>query len=145
MLDQLQEELITAIKAGDKPRMTGLRNIIGKLKASQIDKGEVLTGAESLTILKSAAKQLKESVEQYKKGGRDDLADKELFELSLLDKYLPEQLSQDEVRTTVKNTIKSTGAESMQEIGKVMGAVMKEMAETADGKLVQQIVQEELN
>jgi len=133
------------MKAGDKLRMTGLRNIIGKLKASQIDKGEELTGDESLKILKSAAKQLKESVEQYKKGGRDDLAEKELFELSLLDKYLPEQLSQDEIRTTVKNTIKSTGAESMQEMGKVMGAVMKEMAETADGKLVQQIVQEELN
>ena len=145
MLDQLQEELISAMKAGDKPRMTGLRNIIGKLKASQIDKGEELTGDESLKILKSAAKQLKESVEQYKKGGRDELAEKELFELSLLDKYLPEQLSRDEIRTTVKNTIKSTGAESMQEIGKVMGAVMKEMAETADGKLVQQIVQEELN
>ena len=145
MLDQLQEELISAMKAGDKPRMTGLRNIIGKLKASQIDKGEELTGNESLKILKSAAKQLKESVEQYKKGGRDDLAEKELFELSLLDKYLPEQLSQDEIRTTVKNTIKSTGAESMQEMGKVMGAVMKELAETADGKLVQQIVQEELN
>ena len=105
----------------------------------------MLTGEESLKILKSAAKQLKESVEQYKKGGRDDLAEKELFELSLLDKYLPEQLSRDEIRTTVKNTIKSTGAESMQEMGKVMGAVMKEMAETADGKLVQQIVQEELN
>ena len=145
MLDQLQEELITAMKAGDKPRMTGLRNIIGKLKASQIDKGEELAGDESLKILKSAAKQLKESVEQYKKGGRDDLAEKELFELSLLDNYLPEQLSLDEIRTTVKNTIKSTGAESMQEMGKVMGAVMKEMAETADGKLVQQIVQEELN
>lgn len=145
MLGQLQEELISAMKTGDKPRMTGLRNIIGKLKASQIDKGEELAGDESLKILKSAAKQLKESVEQYKKGGRDDLAEKELFELSLLDKYLPEQLSRDEIRTTVKNTIKSTGAESMQEMGKVMGAVMKEMAETADGKLVQQIVQEELN
>ena len=145
MLDQLQEELISAMKAGDKPRMTGLRNIIGKLKASQIDKGEELAGDESLKILKSAAKQLKESVEQYKKGGRDDLAEKELFELSLLDKYLPEQLSEGKIRDAVKNTIKSTGAESMQEMGKVMGAVMKEMAETADGKLVQQIVQEELN
>ena len=145
MLDQLQEELISAMKAGDKPRMTGLRNIIGKLKASQIDKGEELAGDESLRILKSAAKQLKESVEQYKKGGRDDLAEKELFELSLLDNYLPEQLSRDEIRTTVKNTIKSTGAESMQDMGKVMGAVMKELADTADGKLVQQIVQEELS
>ena len=145
MLDQLQEELISAMKAGDKPRMTGLRNIIGKLKASQIDKGEELTGDESLKILKSAAKQLKESVEQYKKGGRDDLAEKELFELSLLDKYLPEQISQDEIRTIVKNTIKSIGAESLQDMGKVMGMLMKALTASADGKLVQQIVLEELS
>ena len=145
MLDQLQEELITAMKAGDKPRMTGLRNIIGKLKASQIDKGEVLTGEESLKILKSAAKQLKESVEQYQKGGRDDLAEKELFELSLLEKYLPEQISEGKIRDAVKNTIQSSGAESMQDMGRVMGLLMKELAGTADGKLVQKIVQEELS
>ena len=140
MLDQLQEELISAMKAGDKPRMTGLRNIIGKLKASQIDKGEELTGNESLKILKSAAKQLKESVEQYQKGDRSDLAEKELFELSLLEKYLPEQISEGKIRDAVKNTIQSSGAESMQDMGKVMGMLMKELAGTADGKLVQQIV-----
>ena len=145
MLDQLQEELIAAMKAGDKPRMTGLRNIIGKLKASQIDKGEELTGDESLKILKSAAKQLKESVEQYQKGGRDDLAEKELFELSLLEKYLPEQISEGKIRDAVKNTIQSSGAESMQDIGKVMGLLMKKLAGTVDGKLVQKIVQEELS
>ena len=145
MLDQLQEELKTAMKAGDKPRMTGLRNIIGKLKASQIDKGEELTDDESLKILKSAAKQLKESVEQYQKGGRDDLAEKELFELSLLEKYLPEQISEGKIRDAVKNTIQSSSAESMQDMGRVMGLFMKEFAGTADGKLVQNIVQEELS
>ena len=145
MLDQLQEELKTAMKAGDKLRMTGLRNIIGKLKASQIDKGEELTGDESLKILKSASKQLKESVEQYQKGGRDDLAEKELFELSLLEKYLPEQISEGKIRDAVKNTIQSSGAESMQDMGKVMGMLMKELAGTTDGKLVQQIVLEELS
>ena len=101
MLDQLQEELKTAMKAGDKPRMTGLRNIIGKLKASQIDKGESLTEEESLKILKSSAKQLKESVEQYQKGDRADLAEKELFELSLIEKYLPEQISEGKIRDAV--------------------------------------------
>ena len=145
MLDQLQEELIAAMKAGDKPRMTGLRNIIGKLKASQIDKGEVLTGEESLKILKSAAKQLKESVEQYQKGGRYDLADKESFELSLLEKYLPEQISEGKIRDAVKNTIQSSNAESMQDMGRVMGLLMKELAGTVDGKQVQKIVQEELS
>ena len=144
MLDQLQEELIAAMKAGDKPGMTGLRNIIGKLKASQIDKGEVLTVEESLKILKSTAKQLKESVEQYQKGGRDDLADKESFELSLLEKYLPEQLSEGKIRDAVKNTIQSSNAESMQDMGRVMGLLMKKLAGTVDGKLVQKIVQEEL-
>ena len=89
MLNQLQKELIMAIKAGDKATMMGLRNIIGKLKASQIDKGEQLTKDETMKILSSAVKQLKESVDQYQKGGRDDLAKKELFELSLIDKYLP--------------------------------------------------------
>ena len=69
MLKQLQEELIIAMKAGEKAKMMGLRNIIGKLKASQIDKGETLTAEESLKILKSAAKQLNESIDQYQKGG----------------------------------------------------------------------------
>ena len=145
MLDQLQEELKIALKAGEKMKMMGLRNIIGKIKAAQIDKGETLTNEESSKILKTAAKQLKESIDQYQKGGRDDLADKEAFELTLLEKYLPEQLSEEQIRQTVKNIVKNTGAGSMQDMGKVMGATMQELAGSADGKLVQKIVQEELS
>ena len=145
MLDQLQEELKIALKAGEKAKMMGLRNIIGKIKAAQIDKGETLTDEESLKILKTAAKQLKESIDQYQKGGRDDLADKEAFELTLLEKYLPEQLSEEQIRQTVKNIVKNTGAGSMQDMGKVMGATMQELAGSADGKIVQNIVQEELS
>ena len=145
MLDQLQEELKIAMKAGEKAKMMGLRNIIGKIKAAQIDKGETLTDDESLKILKTAAKQLKESIDQYQKGGRDDLAEKEAFELTLLEKYLPEQLSEEQIRQTVKNIVKNTGAGSMQDMGKVMGATMQELAGSADGKIVQKIVQEELS
>ena len=145
MLNQLQDELKKAMKSRDRASMMGLRNIIGKLKASQIDKGEPLTKEEALKILKSAAKQIRESVEQYKNGGRDDLAEKELFELSLLDKYLPEKLSEDKIREIVKETIQASGAESMQDMGRVMGMLMKELAESVDGKLVQQIVREELS
>ena len=145
MLDQLQEELKIALKAGEKAKMIGLRNIIGKIKATQIDKGETLTNEESLKILKTAAKQLKESIDQYQKGGRDDLAEKEAFELTLLEKYLPEQLSEEQIRQTVKNIVKNTGAGSMQDMGKVMGATMQELAGSADGKIVQKIVQEELS
>ena len=145
MLSQLQDELIIAMKSGDRASMTGLRNIIGKLKAFQIDKGESLTKEETQKILISTAKQLKESVEQYQKGGRDDLAKKELFELSLLDNYLPKQLSDDKLRKIVKKTIQDSGAESIQDMGRIMGILMKELSESADGKLVQKIVREELN
>ena len=144
MLNQLQKELVVAMKAGEKAKMMGLRNIIGKLKAAKIDKGESLTDEESLKILKSAAKQLKESIDQYQKGGRDDLVEKETYELSLLEKYLPEQLSEEIIRETVKNIVENIGAESIQNMGQVMGAAMKEFAGSADGKLVQKIVQEEL-
>jgi len=145
MLNQLQEELKIALKSGERAKMIGLRNIIGKIKAAQIDKGESLTDEESLKILKIAAKQLKESIDQYQKGGRDDLAEKEAFELSLLEKYLPDQLSEEQIRWTVKNIVKNTGAGSMQDMGKVMGVTMKELAGSADGKIVQKIVQEELS
>ena len=145
MLDQLQEELKIALKAGEKAKMMGLRNIIGKIKAAQIDKGETLTDKESSKILKTAVKQLKESIDQYQKGGRDDLAEKEAFELTLLEKYLPEQLSEEQIRKTVKNIVKNTGAGSMQDMGNVMGATMQELAGSADGKIVQKIVQEELS
>ncbi|MDP7026890.1 MAG: GatB/YqeY domain-containing protein [Candidatus Marinimicrobia bacterium] len=145
MLNQLQQELVVAMKAGEKAKMMGLRNIIGKLKAAKIDKGKSLTDEESLKILKSAAKQLKEAIDQYQKGGRNDLAEEEAHELSLLEKYLPEQLSEEVIRETVKNIVENTGAESIQDMGQIMGAAMKEFAGSADGKLVQKIVQEELS
>jgi len=145
MLETLQNELKNAMKAGDKAALTGLRNIIGKLKAAQIDKGKELTEEESLKILLSAGKQLKESIHQYEKGGRNDLADQEKFELSLLEKYLPEQMSEDKIREVVKRVIQSTGAESAKDMGKVMGPIMKELSGKADGKIVQKLVVEVLN
>ena len=145
MLNQLQEELKLAMKSGDKAAMRGLRNIIGNIKTAQIDKGEPLSYEQSLKILKSTAKQLRESVECFTKGGREDLAEKELFELSIVEKFLPQQLSNDNIRKIVKETIQSTGAESMQDMGRVMGMLMKELSSSADGKRVQQIVQDELS
>ena len=145
MLLLLQEELKAAMKAKDKATLTGLRNIIGKLKAQRIDKGEDLTDQECIQILQSSVKQLKDSIEQYEKGGRDDLAEVEAFELKLIEKYLPEQLSEEEVRISVQKTIKSTGAKSMQDMGRVMGSVMKNLAGAVDGKVVQKIVQEKLS
>ena len=145
MLLLLQKELISAMKAKDKATLTGLRNIIGKLKAQRIDKGEDLAKEEYIQILQSSAKQLKDSIEQYEKGGRDDLAEVEAFELKLIEKYLPKQLSEDDVRTLVQKTIKSTGAQTMQDMGRVMGAIMKHLAGAADGKMIQKIVHTELS
>ena len=145
MLALLQEELKAAMKAKDKATLTGLRNIIGKLKAQRIDKGEDLTDQECINILQSSVKQLKDSIEQYEKGGRDDLAKVEAFELKLIEKYLPEQLSEEEIQILVQKTIKSTGAKSMQDMGRVMGSVMKNLAGAVDGKVVQKIVQEKLS
>ena len=145
MLALLQEELKAAMKAKDKATLTGLRNIIGKLKAQRIDKGEDLTKEECIQILQSSVKQLKDSIEQYEKGGRDDLAEVEAFELKLIKKYLPEQLSEDDVLDLVRKTIKSTGAQSMKDMGQVMGAIIKHLASAADGKMIQRIVQAELN
>ena len=145
MLSLLQEDLKIAMKAKDKGTLTGLRNIIGKLKARRIDKGEDLTKQECIQILQSSAKQLKDSIEQYEKGGRDELAEVEAFELKLIKKNLPEQLSEDDVLDLVRKTIKSTGAQSMKNMGQVMGDIMKHLAGAADGKMVQRIVQAELN
>ena len=145
MLSLIQEELITAMKAKDKATITGLRNILGKLKAQRIDKGEDLTKQESIQILQSSAKQLKDSIDQYIKGGRDDLAEIEAFELALIKKYLPEHLSEDDLRALVRKTIESIKAESMRDMGRVMGTAMNELAGVADGKMVQKIVQEELS
>ncbi len=144
MLALLQEELKAAMKDKDKATLTGLRNIIGKLKARQIDKGEMLNEEESIKILHSSAKQLKDSIEQYKNGGREDLVKKEEFELKLIEKFLPEQISIDDVRIVVQKTIESTGARSMHDIGRVMGIVMKELVGSTNGKIVHKIVQEEL-
>ena len=146
MLSILQAELIKSMKTKDKPTITGLRNIIGKLKAKKIDKGDSLTNDECIQILNSSVKQLKESIIQYEKGGRNDLAEIEKFELKLLEKFLPEQLSEKEIRITVQKHIKLINAKkSMGKMGKVMGIVMKELMGIADGKIVKKIVQEELN
>ena len=145
MLSLLQNKLIEAMKDKDKPTITGIRNIIGKIKAKKIDKGADLTNEECLQILNSSAKQLKESISQYEKAERKDLADIEKFELSILEKFLPEQLSKEKIRLIVKATIEKTNAESIQDMGRVMGMVMKEIMGATDGKIVKEIVQEELS
>ena len=145
MINSLQEELKKAMKRQDKDTVLGLRNMIGKLKARQIDKGIELNDDECIKVLKSSAKQLKESIRQYNNGGREDLAEKEVFELTLIEKYLPEQLSNEAIQKLVQNIIQNKGFAGMQDMGKVMGIIMSQISGEADGNIVQEIVKTELN
>ena len=145
MLSQLQQELKAAMKSKDKALLIALRNIIGKIKIKQIDKGEELSKIEYVEILFLCSKQLKDSINQYKKGGRDDLAKKEEFELKLIEKYLPKQPSEDEIRELIHRLIKLDGNDSMANMGKIMGVAMNELGGSVDGKIVKNIVTEELS
>ena len=144
MLSTLMNDMKSAMKAGEKSELEALRNLIGKVKAKQIDSGKDLTTDECIKVMASAAKQLKDSIQQYKEGGRDDLAANEAFELSIVEKYLPDQMSEDDVRAIVKKTIADVGAKSMKDMGKVMGAAMQAVGGEADGAIVQKVVREEL-
>ena len=142
MLDKLQIELKTAMKAGYKFRLTTYRNMIGKLKAIQIDKGSDLDEKECLKVIQGMAKQIKESIHQFKKGGRDDLVKAETRELEILESFLPQQLSEDDLRKIISSVIEFTGAAGPSDLGKVMPAVMGEVAGRGDGKLANQLVRE---
>ena len=145
MLSTLMNDMTSAMKAGQKSELGALRNLIGKVKAKQIDSGKDLTNDECIKVMVSAAKQLKDSIQQYKGGGREDLAENEAFELSIVERYLPEQMSEDNVRAIVKKSIADVGAESMKDMGKVMGAAMQAVGGEADGSIVQKMVREELS
>ena len=145
MLSLLQKELVKAMKSKEKETILCLRNIIGKIKSKQIDKGDSLGEKECLQILISSAKQLKESIVQYKGGGRNDLAQREEFELQLIETFLPKQLTEDNIRSKVKKIILTLNASSITDMGRVMGVTMNELTGSADGNIVKKIVQEELN
>ncbi len=145
MLSRLMNDMKSAMKAGEKAELGALRNLIGKVKAKQIDSGKTLTDDECIKVMATSAKQLKDSIHQYKNGGRDDLAENEAFELSIVERYLPKQMSEDDVRAIVQKTIADVGAESMKDMGKVMGVAMQAVGGEADGSIVQKMVREELS
>ena len=138
-------DMKSAMKAGEKSELGALRNIIGKVKAKQIDSGKTLTNDECIKVVATAAKQLKDSIQQYENGGRDDLAKSEAFELSIVQRYLPEQMSENDVRTIIQKAIADMGAKSMKDMGKVMGSAMQTVGGEADGSIVQKMVREELS
>ncbi len=139
LLKHIDENLIKALKAGEKDKLTVLRGLKSDLKYKQIDKGDDLTKEEIIAVLSSAAKKRRESIEQYTLGNRDDLVKKESFELEIIKAYLPEQMSEEKVREIVVAAIEETGADSPQKIGLIMKVVMPKVKGQADGKLINKI------
>ena len=145
LVDEIQKDMYKAMKEKEKERINALRNIIGKLKYKYIDKGDKLTEQEEIKVIQSLAKQRRESIEMYKQGGRKDLVETETKELSIIEEYLPQAMSEEEVRRLVRKTVKETGADSMSDLGKVMPLVMKKGAGKVDGKIAQEILREFLS
>jgi hypothetical protein len=143
--DRINEDLKTAMKNKDAERLSTLRMVKTALKNREIDKMAPLTDDEALKILQSLLKQRRDSIEQYKQGGRLELAVKEAAEIRVIEEYLPAALDEAAIEKIVAETIAETGASSIKEMGAVMKAVMAKLAgQTADGKVVNQIVKAKL-
>tara|TARA_B100001113_G_scaffold351507_1_gene350692 strand:+ start:186 stop:629 length:444 start_codon:yes stop_codon:yes gene_type:complete len=122
-----------------------IRMFLAEVQRFEIDNKEEVDDAKALQIINKMIKQRNDSISQFKSGGRDDLADKELKEVEILSKYKPEQLNELQVAEKVKETIANSGATSMQDIGKVMGILKTSLAGSADMGMVSKIVKEELS
>ena len=121
-----------------------IRMFLSEVQRFEIDNKEEVDDAKALQIINKMIKQRNDSISQFKEGGREDLADKEQQEVEILSKYKPEQLSEEDITKKVKSVIKETGAESMQDIGKVMGVLKSALAGSADMGLVSKIVKDHL-
>ena len=139
--EQLTADMKEAMKAHEKERLSVIRSARGAIRQAKIDGGHTeLDDAAVIGVLSKEVKMRKDSIEEFQKGGRDDLVTKTQAEIDVLMKYLPAQLSEDEVKALVKEAVEQTGAKTPKDMGKVMGALMPKVKGRADGKLVNQLV-----
>ena len=143
--ETIDKDLVEAMKSKDENTLLVLRGLKSSLKNKEIEKQKDLDDTDVMGVIQSQIKSRRDSVELYEKGGRAELADKEKKEIDILQKYLPEQMSEEEIRTIVKKAIEQTGATEIKDMGKVMGSVMPETKGKADGSLISKIVKEELS
>ncbi len=130
--DKLTEDMKSAMRAGDKDRLKVVRLILADIKRAEVDGREALDDAAILGVIEKAVKQRRDSIEQFEKGGRDDLVANEKAELEVIESYLPEQLDEAELDELIKAAIAETGAESIRDMGKVMGVIKAKAAGRAD-------------
>ena len=145
LLKKLDEDLITALKKSDKLKLSVLRMAKAAVKNQQIDKGRELQDEEILAIFSTLAKQRRESIEQFSKGGRDDLVQQETLELAILQSYMPAQLSAQEIDDMILQAIKESSAKNEGDMGKVMKMLAPRIKGVADGKWVNSRVRELLH
>jgi uncharacterized protein YqeY len=139
---QIDNDIKAAMLSKNKEELTALRAIKSMILLAETEKGvsaELTQDVENKLLMK-AAKQRKESAEIFQREGREDLSKKELFELEVVSRYLPKQMSEDEIAVEVKKIIEQVGAKGPQDMGKVMGTATKQLAGKADGKLISEIV-----
>jgi uncharacterized protein YqeY len=130
--ERITEDMKAAMRASEKERLLTIRMVQAAIKQREVDERVVLDDAQVIAVLEKMVKQRRESIAAFEQGGRADLAEKEKTEITLLQVYLPTQLSPDEVDALIKEAIASTGATSMKDMGKVMGAVKAKAAGRAD-------------
>lgn len=145
LAEQIQSDLRQAQLARDEVKVSTLRLLISEINNAKIAKGENLTDQEVTVVIQKEVKKRKEAAAGFRQGGREDLATKEETESKVLESYLPDQLSNEELTNLVKDSITELGATSALDMGKVMSAVMGKVAGRADGTTVSSIVRDQLS
>ncbi len=143
--EEIKSDLKVAMKSGETQKRDTLRSIDSMIKNEEISQGkreEGLSDDEVIKIVKRAIKQRKDSSTQFKSGGREDLAEKEDAEIVFIEKYLPEQMGDDDIKAIVKRVVEKTGATEKSDMGKIMGMAMCEIGDKADGSIVRKAVEE---
>ncbi len=146
---RIDEDIKTAMKAKDKMRLETVRSIKKAILEKEIalrpQGKDSLNEEQEIELLAQQAKQRRDSIEQYQKASREDLAEKESQELAIIETYLPTQLSEEEINTVVDEIIATVGATSAKDLGKVMGTAMQQLKGKADGKKIQELVKKKLS
>ena len=142
LLEKIINEMYLSMKSGDKTKASALRTLVSKLKDQQIILRKDISDEEALKVIKTLVKQRREYTKIFIKAGREELAEKENLEISILEKYLPKMISDDEIRALVEGVVKEIGAKDLSDIGKVMPLVMKRGKGKVDGKLANDILKE---
>lgn len=142
--DDISKEIAASMKAGDKAKLSALRMLLSAVKYKEVDLKRVLIDEEVHQVVGTLVRQRLDSIEQFRQGGREDLAKKEEDEITVLKAYLPPQLGADELRAIIRKAASDAGAVGMKDMGKLMKEVMPKVKGKADGKLVNDIVKEVL-